>query len=179
MSGFVYFIRCRDRIKIGFSKNPAKRLTKINADAPYPCELLGSADADVHSEKSIHEQFAVSRVHSEWFLVTDGLLGFIREVSVWDPILVGDKFSRADLSKFTGIKAWRYRNRMTLVDAAKKIGVTAGFLSRVESGAYRFAAERVRSVSAVTGLPPHVLRPDVFGAPISEQAQSRGQETAL
>lgn len=161
MSGYVYFIRCQDRVKIGFSKDPRRRLTKINADAPYPCDLIGAADAALHPEREIHQRFAALRVHSEWFSLSDEIARFIERVNVIDPLVSGDKFDRANVSEMPPLKAWRYRNRMTQQDAASALNITAGFLSRVESGDYRFSTDKIAEVSRVTGIPPHELRPDL------------------
>lgn len=174
MSGYVYFIRCQDRVKIGFSKDPHRRLTKINADAPYPCDLIGAADASVYAEKGIHEQFAAARIHGEWFSLTPEILQFAKSANALDPASFGNKFERANIAEFPPLKAWRYRNRMTQQDAAAALEVTAGFLSRVESGDYRFSADRVAEVSRVTGIPPQELRPDladIFGAAPARKEQ--------
>ena len=161
MNGYVYFIRCQDRVKIGFSKDPHKRLTKINADAPYPCELIGAADAALHAEDEIHRQFSSARVHSEWFSFTDEIARFVARVNVLKPLAGSGKFDRADIAGMPPLKAWRYRNRMTQQEAAAALSVTAGFLSRVESGNYRFSPEKLPIVSRVTGIPLDELRPDL------------------
>ena len=41
---------------------------------------------------------------------------------------------------------------------------------RWENGSVRITAERAISIEAVTGIPRHVLRPDVFGAPKRKQS---------
>jgi hypothetical protein len=51
---------------------------------------------------------------------------------------------------------------------------------RYENGLRRFPANRVQAVSAITGIPPEILRPDVFGKPkisrlAMEQEQDNGQ----
>ena len=51
----------------------------------------------------------------------------------------------------------------TAVGLAAKLGVTHTTVLRWAEG--RVPAERVRAVSAATGIPPHELRPDLFDAP--------------
>lgn len=77
MSGFVYFVQCHDRVKIGFSLHPALRLVKISTDAPYECKLLGVVDADEFPERELHERFAAYRKRGEWFLAVAPILDFI------------------------------------------------------------------------------------------------------
>lgn len=48
--------------------------------------------------------------------------------------------------------------------ASRLLGVSAVQLSRYETGARRIPAERVQAIAKLTGVPPHTLRPDVFGA---------------
>jgi hypothetical protein len=81
MSGFVYFVRCLDRVKIGFSVDPKSRLVKINADAPFPCEMLGVVPVDQFSEADLHTRFSSLRIHGEWFLAASDLLAFIADAS--------------------------------------------------------------------------------------------------
>jgi transcriptional regulator with XRE-family HTH domain len=61
------------------------------------------------------------------------------------------------------LRTWRASSGLRLADAANALGVTQAMLSRWETGSRRIPAERVASISAYTGLPRHVLRPDIFG----------------
>lgn len=59
----VYYIRFRDRIKIGTSSNPRGRLAAL-----WHEELLAFERGDRHLERRRHEQFAEHRLgRSEWF----------------------------------------------------------------------------------------------------------------
>lgn len=58
--------------------------------------------------------------------------------------------------------------KVTAVGIAAKLGVSHSTVIRW--AARRVPAERVRSVSEVTGIPPHELRPDVFPAPSPQVA---------
>ena len=62
----VYYLRFRDRIKIGTTANPRQRLARIWHD-----EVLAFERGDRLVERRRHEQFAGSRLdRSEWFGVT-------------------------------------------------------------------------------------------------------------
>ncbi len=59
----MYYLRFRDRIKIGTSANPRARLAQLRFD-----DLLAFERGDRATEQKRHAQFAASRfVGSEWF----------------------------------------------------------------------------------------------------------------
>jgi DNA-binding transcriptional regulator YdaS (Cro superfamily) len=58
--------------------------------------------------------------------------------------------------------------RGRLSELSRAVGVSHSTVLRwIES---RVPAERVRAVSAATGIPPHQLRPDLFDAPATTAA---------
>jgi hypothetical protein len=78
----VYYIRFRDRIKIGTSGNPRGRLGQLRYD-----ELLAFERGDRSLEQRRHAQFAAHRVGGEWFAAHDALEQHVRVLSagVGDP----------------------------------------------------------------------------------------------
>ncbi|CAN5205903.1 hypothetical protein BH09ACT5_BH09ACT5_09370 [soil metagenome] len=73
----VYYIRQRERIKIGTSANPRARLSALHYD-----ELLAFERGDRSVEQRRHAQFADHRIpRTEWFAVHDELLAHIAELS--------------------------------------------------------------------------------------------------
>jgi hypothetical protein len=69
----VYYLRFRDRIKIGTTANPRQRLATLRHD-----ELLAFEPGDRAVEQRRHAQFAEHRLErSEWFAVNDTLAGHI------------------------------------------------------------------------------------------------------
>jgi hypothetical protein len=79
----VYYLRFRDRIKIGTSGNPRQRLAALRYD-----ELLAFERGDRLLEQRRHAQFAAHRIlRSEWFEAHDALAEHIRVLSdgVEDP----------------------------------------------------------------------------------------------
>lgn len=62
------------------------------------------------------------------------------------------------------LRQWRIDCAKSLDDAGKLIGVSGVQWHRYETGKRRIAANRVIDVEAVTGIPRHELRPDIFGA---------------
>lgn len=79
----VYYLRFRDRIKIGTSGNPRQRLAALRYD-----ELLAFERGDRVLEQRRHAQFAAHRIlRSEWFEAHDALAEHIGILSdgVEDP----------------------------------------------------------------------------------------------
>lgn len=82
----VYYLRFRDRIKIGTSGNPRQRLAGLRYD-----ELLAFERGDRALEQRRHAQFASHRLsRTEWFEVHDALAEHIRILSAG----VDDPWSR-------------------------------------------------------------------------------------
>jgi hypothetical protein len=54
-------------IKIGYSKNPEKRLNGLQSASPSPLLLLGKIHGGLEHESAFHEKFEQFRLHGEWF----------------------------------------------------------------------------------------------------------------
>jgi hypothetical protein len=81
--GFVYFLHAQlsNRIKIGFSLNPAKRYATIQTSCPEQLILMGTVPAAYRDEMALHQKFASIRIHREWFEAVPELLSYIKEVA--------------------------------------------------------------------------------------------------
>jgi hypothetical protein len=80
MTGFVYFLRCGDFVKIGFSKFPNIRINHLRTATPYQVELLGKLEGTQAHERALHRYFADVRhtKRHEWFRLTDGIMAVAR-----------------------------------------------------------------------------------------------------
>ncbi len=76
---FVYFIGpiIGGPVKIGFSRNPGRRMLRLSEGAPFPLQLLCAAPGTIYDEKRVHAEFAASRAHGEWFHRTPELIDLI------------------------------------------------------------------------------------------------------
>jgi len=71
-SWFVYGIESREAMKIGYSKNPSKRMEQLQTASPHQLELKFSIKARTLSqakfvEKYLHERLRHYRLNGEWF----------------------------------------------------------------------------------------------------------------
>jgi hypothetical protein len=81
IQGTIYFARCGENIKIGFSGGARSRLSDLQAGNPEPIELIGWMPGPPQVERSLHRRFAKLRVRREWFRATPALLQFIGSVT--------------------------------------------------------------------------------------------------
>jgi hypothetical protein len=75
LHAMLYIIQEKDpphRIKIGFSKDPHKRIQHITAGASQHMIVLKIMEGDIEDEKWLHTFFSGSRVEGkrEWYLPT-------------------------------------------------------------------------------------------------------------
>jgi Meiotically Up-regulated Gene 113 (MUG113) protein len=78
--GKIYFIRCGDCIKIGFSKNPWARLATLKTGMPENPVMLGHFSGMLEQETELHDRFKSYRLNREWFKATPKLLDYIKSV---------------------------------------------------------------------------------------------------
>lgn len=83
ITGRVYFISGGDLIKIGYAKQPLKRLTSLKSGSPYELTLIASMAGSMALERHLHDRFADLRQNGEWFRADPKLLRFIREAAGW------------------------------------------------------------------------------------------------
>jgi len=67
--GFVYCIRndAAGAVKIGFSKNPMRRIKQLQTASPSRLRLVGMLESAQAFETALHEEYAHRRISGEWF----------------------------------------------------------------------------------------------------------------
>lgn len=75
--GYVYFIRYRDRIKIGYSVDPRTRISQ------HPCdEVLAIVEGTMKDERRCHAAFADLRENGEWFRADGRLIDYAKSLGL-------------------------------------------------------------------------------------------------
>ena len=64
---YIYFIRCRGRVKIGRAHDIAKRMSAMQVGCPYELEFLGYEEGGMGREAELHKMFEHLHCHGEWF----------------------------------------------------------------------------------------------------------------
>jgi hypothetical protein len=65
----IYFVKdtVTQAVKIGYSKNPKKRLAGLQTATPNALVLLGTIHGSLDSETAFHDKFAGYKLQGEWF----------------------------------------------------------------------------------------------------------------
>jgi hypothetical protein len=81
-SGYIYFLKCQEYVKIGISKNPIERVEQVSLLLPFEITLLHVVRSkDIYTtEKEFHNYFSNKRVNGEWFKLSDEDVNVIREI---------------------------------------------------------------------------------------------------
>jgi hypothetical protein len=68
-TSFVYFILAEEtnRVKIGFSNEPERRLSDLQTGSPCSLRMLAVFRGNSRTEKALHAKFAKQRINGEWF----------------------------------------------------------------------------------------------------------------
>lgn len=131
MNGFIYAIECGERIKIGHSKHPERRFSKIASDAPFPCHMLGYWPGSVADELEVQSKFLAIRSHGEWFAATADLLAFVAQ-NVMPAHAVGKR--KAVRPEDSPLAAWRKQSGLCQKDLGKMLGCGPAYISQMENG---------------------------------------------
>lgn len=77
--GFVYFVYCAGRVKIGYATDVAARMSGIATSCPFPVTLLLTITGSMEDEQAYHEMFAEDRANLEWFNLSYFMRGFLED----------------------------------------------------------------------------------------------------
>jgi hypothetical protein len=72
----------KEYCKIGFSKNPVKRLSSMQTSHHCNLEILHIIEGDIKEEKLLHRKFENYKVKNEWFTFNDEILGYFKRLSL-------------------------------------------------------------------------------------------------
>lgn len=141
MSGFVYCIgECvGGPVKVGYSKRPELRLTKIRADNVSAMRLLGVIPGDRAVEADLHERFALLHIRGEWFEDRNGII-----TDTFGPMV-------AQVVEIHDLRSWLKANRVSQAELASHIGVEQSHLSKMMNGLSSPSAQTAWLIECATG----------------------------
>lgn len=79
-AGYVYFVYSGGLIKIGFSKDPFRRIDELRTGLATPVDKFLVVRGHKHAERKLHDRFAAERNHREWFKPTAMLEALILDM---------------------------------------------------------------------------------------------------
>lgn len=65
--GYVYFIKSKDKVKIGYSTNIKRRIKELSICNPEKLELIYFIPGNKNLEWSLHNRFDFQHIRGEWF----------------------------------------------------------------------------------------------------------------
>lgn len=155
--GYVYFVRCdvTDLVKVGWSKNPRRRLQQVQRMSPTSLRIVGMAKAMIEAERRLHAALAPHRDHGEWFRLDDALLA--HGLSLVGAMAVEGVPARpATALPTTPLRTWRRANAVTYIELSRRTGLSQRTVMRAASGQAVDEATAA-AISRETGIDPAVL----------------------
>lgn len=116
MTGFVYFIRCGEFVKIGFSANPSNRLRYLQTATPFDFSILGVHPGTKRHEKRLHAIFSHLHHRLEWFRADEAILEIAK--NGLPPLNLPPP------PAMNGLGVYLSTNKIEPADFAKRAGVT-------------------------------------------------------
>jgi hypothetical protein len=85
-SSEVYFLQesGMGAIKIGITRDLARRVQEIGANTPHEITVLGSVHADLRLEKYLKLKFEHARIRGEWFHPIEELCVYVEETTKFE-----------------------------------------------------------------------------------------------
>jgi predicted DNA-binding transcriptional regulator AlpA len=77
--GGVYFVGFAGYIKIGWSKEPSRRIIEVQDGSPEPITIHAIFTGSKHQERAHHDRFAADRRRGEWFRHSPALAAFLKQ----------------------------------------------------------------------------------------------------
>lgn len=156
---FVYFAKARATglIKIGSAVNVPKRLKELSTMSPDPLELLGVVPESQYTEETVHQMFAKSRDHGEWFMPTAGLDVFIASrAKPWtlyiEPIPPAASWMNTPSALAAVIRRRRTQHGLNQADLAELAHTSRKFVNQLEKCHSRAELGLVLSVVRALGI---------------------------
>lgn len=75
----IYLISDGDRIKIGKSKNPQKRVSQLQTGCGVKLHLIATYDIPDYYEKRLHKMLRFNRTTNEWFKLDTETITWLQE----------------------------------------------------------------------------------------------------
>ena len=78
MTGIVYFVRCEDYVKVGYSRDLKTRISDLQVGCPYFLELIAAVPGPESLEWIFHTVLRNKRFRGEWFVLDDEMRQIIK-----------------------------------------------------------------------------------------------------
>jgi DNA-binding XRE family transcriptional regulator len=128
----IYFLKANDRIKIGYTHDPADRISQIKTSSPYELEVVLLIDGNRDEERELHDRFRDLRRFGEWFQFDEPLRNYIESNDHRDRRY---EFGLGPADDFEGneqIRRLRSKHNMIAGELATRLNVSQQAISAIE-----------------------------------------------
>lgn len=142
----IYFVQCGagGPIKIGFSDNPAFRMSQLQTCHWQELTLLGTQDGTEEDERALHQRFSSARAGREWFWPVAELMAHIAMHTSKPPTTqeqyahtvdeLRNSLDTARLVAPSDIEVAARARGMTMKDVCNKSGIAMSIFTRWRAG---------------------------------------------
>jgi DNA-binding transcriptional regulator YdaS (Cro superfamily) len=148
VTGYIYAMRAEDIVKIGWSKKPEQRLSKVNSDSPVFVTLVGFVPGTLEQEQALHDLLSPWRMTNEWYRAWGAVAEFI---AMLPPLPGKRKVDGIETVKGT-MKLAAYMDAVGAKEEtiAEKIGASQSYVNRLKNGHVWPSAEMARRIMEAT-----------------------------
>lgn len=111
-SGWVYFIRGGNFVKIGWSKKPDRRIEQLRTGCPFETKVVGRIPGTKKDESALHKAFAWAKARrkGEWFRAEPALLALVQwaanyEEAIGTSLIWADDYVKRTEQKLADVTA--------------------------------------------------------------------------
>lgn len=129
----VYFLKYKNLIKIGYTKDLNNRLNTLYNQFEGSF-LIKAIDGDRYVEKTLHEKFKNIRTKGEWFEETEELSNYIKILTSTEQKIQTFFHNKIEKEIGEAIKSIRLRKNLTRESVCNQAGVSINALRHLENG---------------------------------------------
>lgn len=124
----IYLMACEEMgvCKIGFSKDPERRLAEVQTGCPYNVRLASVREGCSALEREIHNRLQFYRTVGEWFRLEDGVIQAFQSISIAEKKVTKHQGAVGTLDHYLSRD-----DAPSMTAFAAKLGVTKARLSQL------------------------------------------------
>jgi len=75
-NGYIYLIKDEGSglVKVGYSKNPSKRLKALQTSSPSTLKLLATKEGNYTTESKFHKAYQKDHIRGEWYRLSPQIM---------------------------------------------------------------------------------------------------------
>lgn len=160
----VYLIRAGETgpVKIGYAADPVDRLVNLQTAHWEQLHLLRVWEGELADEAALHLRFSDLRIAREWFSFSRKMLGDVGLKRIDG--LAEEKPKKLSERRFVlcSLPAMRIEEIIGAGGGPSALGKTIGLKHSSILSWTQVPPKHVAAVSFATGIPKHVIRPDLW-----------------